>query len=135
MRIGIGNKRFDQFSFLLSGVILIALLVWTFKNINALAFFIIFFVVTLIQFVRKMSFSYISFERGDFVIENLVNKKKILRSDLFDRVSRSNLGSPFMNVLRVHFKNGESYKIMGGLNRWDEIETQIEGLVKKERKL
>ena len=78
-----------------------------------------------------MSFSYISFERGDFVIENLLNKKRVLKADLFDRVSRS-VGSPFANVLRVHFKNGESYKIMGGLKRWDYEESQIKSLIKGE---
>jgi len=46
MRIGAGNKRYDQFSFLLSGVILTGLLVWTFTNINALVFLIVVFVST-----------------------------------------------------------------------------------------
>ena len=91
----------------------------------------IFFTTTVIHFVRRVSFSYITFERGNFVIENLLNKKSVLRSDLFDRLFRSNFSLPFENALWIHFKNGERYKIIGGLKRWDEVEAQIESLIKK----
>ena len=134
MRIGIGNKRFDQIFFLVSGVIIIALSIGAFININMLAFLGIFFVTTVVQLVRKMSYSYISFEQGDFVIENVLNKRTVVKSDLFERVYLSRFDFPFGNVLRVRFKNGESYKIIGGPETWYEVEAKIKSLISEEGK-
>lgn len=135
MRIGIGSKRFDQISFLVSGVIIVALSIGAFININVLGFLAIFFVTTVVQLALKLSYRYISFEQGDFVVENMLNKRIVLKSDLFDRVYLTRFGFPFVNALRVHFKNGESYKILGGPETWYEVEAKIKMLISKEGKL
>jgi hypothetical protein len=129
MRIGIGNKRFDQISFLISGVIIVALAIGTFININVLAFLGIFFLTTVVKLALKMGYRYITFDQGNFVIENVLNKRIVLKSDLFDRVYLSRFGFPFLNILRVYFKNGESYRIIAGPEMWYDMEAKIKNLI------
>ncbi|AYB29510.1 hypothetical protein [Chryseolinea soli] len=134
MRIGIGDKRFDRNAFFVAGVFILALSIWAFIDITILGVLGLVLATTVIQLVRKMSYSYITFEQGEFVIENMLNKRTVLKSDLFDRVYVSRFNLVFVNAVRVYFKNGENYKIIGGPEMWYEVEAKIKNLIQEEGK-
>lgn len=129
VRIGSGNKNFDEIMFYIQGLILLVLGILALYNPKSILLFLIFLLGSAIQLLMKMRLSYVSYLDGEFIVERIFRREKRLRADLYKNVSRVTVSIPFSNVLSIDFENGERFRILGGTSKIDSVKTHIDELV------
>lgn len=64
--------------------------------------------------------------QGDnFVLDHVFKQRVLIKKNQYKEISTSLLSIPFSNELIIHFKDGKSFKFMGGVSKIVELEEII----------
>lgn len=133
VRIGSGNKNFDEIMFYVQGLILLVLGILTLYNPKSILLFFIFLLGSAIQLLMKMRISYVSFLNGEFIVQRIFRREKRISAELYKNVNRVIVSIPFSNVLSIDFENGEKFRFSGGTSKLDSVKAHIDELVASAR--
>lgn len=133
VRIGSGNKSYDEITLCVQGLISLVLGMFSLYNPKSILLFLIFLLGSVIQLMMKMRLSYISFLNDEFIVERLFRREKRLSAELYTNVRRVTVSIPFLNALSIDFENGEKFRILGGTSKIDSIKAHIDELVTSAR--
>jgi hypothetical protein len=125
IQIGAGSKTLDRISFISGSAILLALLIFSFGNNSLGIAALIFGTIHLIN-ITRISRKYYVFLQGDhFIVDHFFKRAKVIEKVQYNRVSQDPMTIPFSNVLVIHFKNGDRYRIQGGLSTASTLNIKI----------
>ena len=127
IRIGAGNKTFDLLNLGINAVVIILLSGLAFFNRNWLYFLAIFILVSGFHTLSAMERHYVFIQGDHFIIDHIVKPSVLIKKDLYKGISRPLLSIPFSNELIIHFKDGKSFRMMGGVSKIEELEKRITG--------
>src|SRR5690242_15010420 len=126
MKIGYGNKIFDEaFLAIFGSIVLLLFLISIFRPDviwAAVALLIGFF----FQLIRTASVSYIIVDNTYFHIARVFRKSLKIPINQFHDLESDFSFVLFSNYMRLYFNNGISFRIYGGADKMSDVQASIE---------